>query len=295
MLKNAGYKSCTSAITNVQLLKSEQPKLSYQWNGAEEVVEGRKEILTRIKSLNEQVRERESKHILDLCVACSPIDSLVSAGICDGSLRLVDMPGQDETDNPVVKDCFQQLLSMCHGLIILVKYNSVKSDSLAVLLDRISDLAPHLYSTPGALTFVISQCDALRADGDSDDEVDTPKDAFKDLKKELLQYLANRDCLMLYPGFLSDVRVLCVSVDQKMVGGHEFGLLVEAIGDLHGIIAELKRARQVKLCQEITDACVDRLQAVRGEYPSRAAEVKFGLLAPEPWSCSPDLPSQELF
>eukprot|EP00439_Symbiodinium_sp_Y106_P056738 s1135_g7.t7 len=267
------YKSCTSAITNVQLLKSEQPKLSYQWNGAEEVVEGRREILARIKSLNEQVRERESKHILDLCVACSPIDSLVSAGICDGSLRLVDMPGQDETDNPVVKDCFQQLLSMCHGLIILVKYNSVKSDSLAVLLDRISDLAPHLYSTPGALTFVISQCDALRADGDSDDEVDTPKDAFKDLKKELLQYLANRDCLMLYPGFLSDVRVLCVSVDQKMVGGHEFGLLVEAIGDLHGIIAELKRARQVKLCQEITDTCVDRLQAVRGEYPSRAQEV----------------------
>ncbi|CAE7901350.1 unnamed protein product, partial [Symbiodinium microadriaticum] len=273
------YKSCTSAITNVQLLKSEQPKLSYQWNGAEEVVEGRKEILARIKSLNEQVRERESKHILDLCVACSPIDSLVSAGICDGSMRLVDMPGQDETDNPVVKDCFQQLLSMCHGLIILVKYNSVKSDSLAVLLDRISDLAPHLYSTPGALTFVISQCDALRADGDSEDEADTPKDAFKDLKKELLQYLANRDCLMLYPGFLSDVRVLCVSVDQKMVGGHEFGLLVEAIGDLYGIIAELKRARQVKLCQEITDTCVDRLQAVRGEYPSRAAEASMAVAA----------------
>ena len=28
------------------------------------------------------------------------------------------------------------------------------------------------------------------------------------------------------------------------------GLLVETIGDLHGIIAELKRARQVKLCQD---------------------------------------------
>lgn len=33
----------------------------------------------------------------------------------------------------------------------------MRSDSLAVLMDRISEQAPHLFTTPGALSFVISQ------------------------------------------------------------------------------------------------------------------------------------------
>lgn len=50
-----------------------------------------------------------------------------------------------------------------------------------------------------------------------------------------------------------DVKVFCVSVDQKMVGAHEFGSLVEAVGELHSIIHDLKRSRQEKLCREIYD------------------------------------------
>ena len=37
----------------------------------------------------------------------------------------------------------------------------VRSDSLAVLMDRIAVQAPHLFTTPGALTFVISQVERL--------------------------------------------------------------------------------------------------------------------------------------
>ena len=36
-------------------------------------------------------------------------------------------------------------------------HSQVRSDSLAVLMDRIALQAPHLFTTPGALTFVISQ------------------------------------------------------------------------------------------------------------------------------------------
>eukprot|EP00913_Durusdinium_trenchii_P004758 g4418.t1 len=234
------YKSCTSAITSVQL-----------------------EVLNRIKSLNEEIRESGSKDVVDLRITCQPTSRLYDLGICDGSLRLVDMPGQDETDNPV--DCFDQLLSMCHGLIVLVKHSAVRSDSLALLMDRIAQEAPHLFTTPGALTFVISQVDAVRID-ESDDETGGGE-------RELLQYLANRDCLMLFPGFLSDVKVFCVSVDQKMVGAREFGSLVEAVGELHSIIHDLKRSRQEKLCREIYDIFNDRLEGLGKVYPSRAAEV----------------------
>ena len=43
-----------------------------------------------------------SREVVDLRVECRPLSAL--QGIADGSLRLVDMPGQDETDNPVVKE-----------------------------------------------------------------------------------------------------------------------------------------------------------------------------------------------
>ncbi|CAK9086615.1 unnamed protein product [Durusdinium trenchii] len=266
------YKSCTSAITSVQLVEGlQEPELSFVWKEPEQVC-GRKEVLNRIKSLNEEIRESGSKDVVDLRITCQPTSRLYDLGICDGSLRLVDMPGQDETDNPVVKDCFDQLLSMCHGLIVLVKHSAVRSDSLALLMDRIAQEAPHLFTTPGALTFVISQVDAVRID-ESDDETGGGERVLRDLKKELLQYLANRDCLMLFPGFLSDVKVFCVSVDQKMVGAREFGSLVEAVGELHSIIHDLKRSRQEKLCREIYDIFNDRLEGLGKVYPSRAAEV----------------------
>ncbi|CAJ1389541.1 unnamed protein product [Effrenium voratum] len=268
------YKSCTSAVTSVRLVADGEPTLSFRWKGKGEHVRGRKEVLSRIKALNEEIRESaDAKAVVDLCVSCQPSSALRDLKICDGSLRLVDMPGQDETDNVVVKECFNQLLSMCHGLIVLVKHSAVRSDSLAVLLDGIAVQAPHLFSTPGAVTFVISQVDALRQDESDDEGTAATAHAINDLKKELLQYLANRDCLMLFPGFLSDVKVLCVSVDPKLTGGHEFGQLVEAVAELHGIIQDLKAARQVKLCKEIYETMVDRLDVIGRVYPVRAEEV----------------------
>ncbi|CAJ1333102.1 unnamed protein product [Effrenium voratum] len=268
------YKSCTSAVTSVRLVADGEPTLSFRWKGKGEHVRGRKEVLSRIKALNEEIRESaDAKAVVDLCVSCQPSSALRDLKICDGSLRLVDMPGQDETDNVVVKECFNQLLSMCHGLIVLVKHSAVRSDSLAVLLDGIAVQAPHLFSTPGAVTFVISQVDALRQDESDDEGTAATAHAINDLKKELLQYLANRDCLMLFPGFLSDVKVLCVSVDPKLTGGHEFGQLLEAVEELHGIIQDLKAARQVKLCKEIYETMVDRLDVIGRVYPVRAEEV----------------------
>lgn len=270
------YKSCTSAITSVRLVDSGDPELAFHWKDAVEMVTGRKEVIGRIKTLNEEIRESGSRNVVDLRISCRPQSRLHDLGICDGSLRLVDMPGQDETDNPVVKECFDQLLSMCHGLICLVKHSAVRSDSLAVLMDRIAVQAPHLFTTPGALTFVISQVDLVRQD-DSEDEL--PAKVAKgdrillDLKRELLQYLANRDCLMLFPGFLSDVKVFCVSVDQQMNGGHEYAQLLDSVGDLHSIIQELKMSRKLKLCKEIYEIFMDRLETIGKEYPARATEV----------------------
>ena len=268
------YKSCTSAITSVRLVDSGEAQLSFNWKNIDETIVGRKEVVNRIKSLNEEIRESASKEVVDLRVECQPSSKLFDLGICDGSLRLVDMPGQDETDNPVVKECFDQLLSMCHGLICLVKHSAVRSDSLAVLLDRIAVQAPHLLTTQGAMTFVISQVDLLRQD-DSDEEGDDKSShrILNDLKRELLQYLANRDCLMLFPGFLSDVKVFCVSVDGKMTGGHEYEKLLESVGELHSIIQELKTTRKVKLCKEIYEILMDRMEQVEKEYPARASEV----------------------
>ena len=48
-----GYKSCTSAITSVRLVDSEEPTLRV---AAEDVL-GRKAILQRIKELNEEIRQ----------------------------------------------------------------------------------------------------------------------------------------------------------------------------------------------------------------------------------------------
>lgn len=272
------YKSCTSAITSVRLVNSGDPELSFHWKDAAETVTGRKEVISRIKTLNEEIRESGSRSVVDLRISCSPQSRLHDLGICDGSLRLVDMPGQDETDNPVVKECFDQLLSMCHGLICLVKHSAVRSDSLAVLMDRIAVQAPHLFTTPGALTFVISQVDLVRQDDSDEDESVSAKGKggdriLLDLKKELLQYLANRDCLMLFPGFLSDVKVFCVSVDQQMNGGHEYSQLLDSVGDLHSIIQELKMSRKLKLCKEIYEIFMDRLDTIGKEYPARANEV----------------------
>lgn len=115
------------------------------------------------------------------------------------------------------------------------------------------------------------QVDGLRQD-ESDDEDDAVR-ALSDLKKELLQFLANRDCLMLFPGFLSDVKVFCISVDTKLVGAHDFEKLLKAVEELHGIIHDLKRSRQVKLCKEIYETFIDRLETLGKVYPARAAEV----------------------
>ena len=60
-----------------------------------------------------------SKEVVDLRVECRPVSAL--QGIADGSLRLVDMPGQDETDNPVVKEPF------CVPLCLYILYIYITS------------------------------------------------------------------------------------------------------------------------------------------------------------------------
>lgn len=48
--------------------------------------------------------------VLNVFFCYSTVYGPFRLGICDGSLRLVDMPGQDETDNPVVKVCLLLVL-----------------------------------------------------------------------------------------------------------------------------------------------------------------------------------------
>ena len=52
-------------------------------------------------------------------------------------------------------------LSTYLSIYIPLPWVQVRSDSLAVLMDRIAVQAPHLFTTPGALTFVISQVERL--------------------------------------------------------------------------------------------------------------------------------------
>lgn len=52
--RTSGYKSCTSAITSVRLVDSGEPQLSFNWKNIDETIVGRKEVVNRIKSLNEE-------------------------------------------------------------------------------------------------------------------------------------------------------------------------------------------------------------------------------------------------
>ena len=57
-----------------------------------------------------------ARNVVDLRISCRPQSRLHDLGICDGSLRLVDMPGQDETDNPVVKELRELATGACRTL-----------------------------------------------------------------------------------------------------------------------------------------------------------------------------------
>jgi hypothetical protein len=277
------YKSCTSAITSATFAKVSAPTLTLTTESGEETVEGRMEIKEKIKVLNEEIRGRgkaERSVATTASLRCTARQELVEAGVCDGTLRFVDMPGQDETDNPVVKDCLVELLSHCHGLFVVVRHDGVKSDRLAVLLDSLTTEAPHIFQDAGAVTFVITQLDTLRDDESEEEGEGKAKRAAekvaniqKDLKAELKEFLGNRDCMLEFPGFVKDVEVVCVSVDSKLCGGHQYWKLLHRVGDMHREVADLKLRRKVRICDRILFTFRDLLDDCGDRYPARAASV----------------------
>jgi hypothetical protein len=268
------YKPCTSVIANAKLVDRAVPLLTYVWEGANERVEGTTGIHAQIQTLNEEMlRKSGLATVVDLSLWARGHPAFDEAGVCDGSLTLVDMPDLDETGSPFVNTCLEHLLVMCHGLLVVVKCDSIKSDSLAVMVDRISRLAPHLLSTPGAVTFVISLVDTLLPD-DANEGLDSTTASMNTLKRTLKKYLANRDCLLLYPGFLSDVRVVATSVNQNE-GDHEFNQLIEVVTELHRTSKDLRLSRKLKIADGIMSTFRGLLAGLfeRQTYPDRAKQV----------------------
>lgn len=285
------YKCCTSVITNVTLIDIDEPLMLD--HGKE--VKGGKNILKAIRALNTEIRETDDAAVKDISLYCKPAPKPETPAATvlklDGMLKLVDMPGIDETDNQVVKDSMNQLLSMCHGLLIMIKYDGIKSDSFASLITQVEAQAPHLFKTKGAITFVISQADCLRNDTDSSDD-EWSVDVISDLKSELCEFVAKRlpqiqTMTMMedipipmsgpkYPNFVRDVHIVATSVDQKLCGGHDFGQLLEILSNLHSLRSELILQRKVSLCDAISDEFQNVLSDTRGSWPEAAQDAITG-------------------
>lgn len=259
------YKCCTSVITNVKLIDIETPTLLR--DPAD--VEGAKNIRKAIKDLNNTVRLTADAQIHDVSIYCKPKPKTsIATGLpYDGELKLVDMPGVDETDNDSVKKCFEQLLSMCHGLWILTKHDAIKSDGLANLINVVLERAPHLMAAPDAITFLITHVDSIRCDDDSDDEV-SRIDVITDLKNELRGFLKHR--LPQHPTFVEQVRILGTGVDENLIGHYDFPSLFQIMSSLHTRCKELKRHRKLSLTSRIVELFGPELSTTNLHWPESA-------------------------
>jgi len=242
------FKCCTSVVTNVSLVDLDEPLMMYQGNETT----GSQDILKKLKSMNEEVRREENVAVKDVSIFCkpSPKDANENANEINrtGMLKLVDMPGVDETDNEVVKASLEQLLSMCHGLWILTKYDAIQSDGLTRLIQQVQRNAPHLISG-GAITFIISQVDQIRYDSDTEDEDERELNAIAGLKSALRTFLYNR-----FPDneqWVDEVNILATSVDKRLTGGHDFHHLFDVLANTSQKRSDLIRARKTQLSASI--------------------------------------------
>jgi len=248
----AEYKCCTSVITTISFWSQDTPVLLVK---GEEDVWGKKEIRAKLKKLNDQARNSDDLP-LDVSICCNPSPLLNEHADfpCDTQLKLVDLPGADEADNSVVKDCFAQALSLCHGLFIVITPDKVKSQGLEVLIKRVEEAASHLFKSKRSVTFVISKIDQLRNDTASDSEDDSAplcSRAIRDIKVELRQFLKKR--LPTYLDWVSDALIIATSVDAKHKGGYDFKELFDIIASAHKDRQERVTSRKMGVATEIHD------------------------------------------
>jgi len=164
----------------------------------------------------------------------------------------VDLPGANEKDNPVVKLCMKQALSMCTALFVIVAPKDVQSDGLATLVETIEQDAPHLLENKRAVTFVISQIDTLRPDESDDDSDGVSAKMVEHHKRILRTFLSKR--LPSKSSWLERVVILATSVSGSLAGGHEFHKLFDVIVEYHAIVTELCYTRKKVLTANILEA-----------------------------------------
>lgn len=281
--------SCsTSLFASVTLVDTEVPraKLPRGDGSPPEQLEGRREILKRLVELNGTHRHEplaigsgsiSPRLDLEVAMLARASSTVCNAGVCDGTLTLVDTPGQDEEDGPVSEGQLDSILSLCHGVIVVIRHDRVRSKTLAALLDRIVVHAPFLLSGEGAVTLVVSQVDTLRSDEDvSDDEQSEDSSChglLDNVKQELRSFLLGRPILAAFPGFAREVRIWGISVDGRLQGRHEFPCLVGTVVSLHAQAQELQRNRRVRLCEAMYANFCDELLDTRNRHPVRAQAI----------------------
>jgi len=226
-------------------------------------------------ALAEQERMQEATGVVDLVVHTGTCEKLRSMG--NGQVKLIDMPGRNEVDNPIVKECTDVATSLCHSVMILVKYDNICTEATARMLETLVEEAPHLFDFEHGLgtgltpvMFVITQVDEfdnchLDDPGDRDDAIS--------LKEDFLQFLKNRGCFKRFPGLLERAPIFAVGISQRVQAGvpfkYEYDLedLLATLTAVHHSRLMLLESRKVKLATHICQFFREDLALGADAYP----------------------------
>lgn len=277
-------KSSTSVLTIVVPMKSAEAIPVLQ--AGDDVMEGSEEVRRQIKVLNEHVRSSQDASVHAISLRCGVRTSLQP--LLEGGVRILDLPGCDEIDNAAVSQCLQVTLSICHAMIVLVKYDAITSEATADMFARIVKGAEHLFavdssvdgnakhgaSSPCPVTLVISQADLVSQNGmdDSDEEVGSVEDLTRTLRASLCKMSCFQGALESFP---SRVPIIATSISLPVIigncpGGHDFASLEKWVLACHGSIATLQLRRKVCITKLIFATFQELLDEASTTFPQRA-------------------------
>ncbi|CAE8630302.1 unnamed protein product, partial [Polarella glacialis] len=158
--------SCTSILTHVTLADVSVPVL----RADHKEFQGASQVKAEIGRLNEAVRSGPGAgQVTDVGVRSAPRASLQA--LADKTVKLIDVPGHNESLNLSVQECFQVVARLCDVIVVVIKYDAVTTEATKHLLELLATHAPHVAApqeSSSKVLFVISQCDALWTGFDED-------------------------------------------------------------------------------------------------------------------------------
>eukprot|EP00401_Gymnodinium_catenatum_P038631 CAMPEP_0117508460 /NCGR_PEP_ID=MMETSP0784-20121206/26963_1 /TAXON_ID=39447 /ORGANISM="" /LENGTH=694 /DNA_ID=CAMNT_0005304021 /DNA_START=105 /DNA_END=2190 /DNA_ORIENTATION=+ len=221
------------------------------------------------------------------------VDVLVHVGACkglapmvDARTKLVDVPGHDETDNPIARECKDVVLSLCHSLLVLVKHDKICSDATGKLLESLVEDAPHLFDAWGGenmglapVIFVITQVDQLDTCDLDGEDTDNDVDVVNDLKAQFRSFLRRRECLQSFPRLAESVPIFATGITKDVLAGrhasYDWDFLIAQMLSLHRYRDTLIESRKVLYSTRIYRPLRDALHqwTLQQEYPKLATDI----------------------